>query len=442
MGTHLKAIICGIVVIMLCELGSAKAEESPLSATPFRELIRLQASDAAPGDIFGYHLSLSDDGQTLAVGACGRHGPAGENAGGVYVFVRTNGTWIEQARLQGDDTVEEDSFGLVVGVSADGNTLVVGAPHATSSGGVAAGSAYVFTRSEGKWAQQVRLQAEDAAPGARFGSVAISRDGSTIAVGAYTADAAGHSRDGATYIFIRVGNTWVQQARLQASDPQDDAVFGVSVALSSDGNTLASSAYSANNSGGARAGSIYIFTRSGVIWTEQARLQASDATAAATFGTRVALSADGNTLGTGAYHAQNSVGSAAGNAYVFVRSEKTWTEEATLRASDAATGDNFGTSPGLSADGNIFVVGAINKTVSGALNAGGAYVFVRTQAGWKEQMRLHASDAEAYDYFGMRVDISGDGKALAISAYGDNNSGGIDAGSVYIFTRAASGSPQ
>jgi hypothetical protein len=429
----LKTIVLAIAALGLSGISCARADDSQQAVAPFRELVRLQASDAAPGDNFGYHLSLSADGQTLAVGAYARDCPTGENAGSVYVFARFSGSWIEQARLQGDDTVEESEFGLAVGISADGDTLVAGAPAANNSGGYTAGSAYVFVRSDGKWTQQARLQASDAAQGARFGNVAISRDGNTVAVGAPRADTPGQSTVGLTYIFVRSGNSWSQQARLEANDAQSVSNFGVSVALSATGDTLAISASNATNSAGPAAGNVYIFVRSGTSWSQQVRLQASDAAAGDAFGTRVGLSADGNTLGTGAYHARGSIG----NAYVFFRSGTTWTEQARLRASDEAAGDSFGTSPSLSADGNTFVIGTHLKDISGAIDAGSAYVFVRSNGIWKEQARLHASDAEAYDYFGLRVDISGDGNTLAVSAFGDNNSGGVDAGSAYIFTRGS-----
>jgi len=425
-----KAITCGIALIAL--LGCARDGDADQPPVPFRELVRLQASDAAPGDNFGYHLSLAADGQTLAVGAYGRDGPTGENAGGVYVFAQSDGKWIEQARLQGDNTSEGAHFGLVVTISADGNTLVVGSPDESNAAGDVAGAAYVFARSGGKWTQQARLQPSDAAAGARFGNLSISRDGSTVAIGAPPADAIGKPTAGVVYIFVRNGSRWIQQARLEASDAKTGANFGVSVNLSGNGDTLAVSASNATNSAGDLAGNVYIFTRSGTTWSEEARLQASDAAAGDAFGTRVALSADGNTLGTGAYHARNS----AGNAYVFVRSGKMWTEQARLQASDGVQGDSFGTSPSLSADGNTFAVGTQLKDVAGFVDAGSAYVFVRTGGVWKEQIRLQASDPGAYDYFGLRVDISGDANTLAVSAFGDNNSGGIDAGSVYIFTRS------
>jgi hypothetical protein len=421
----------GILVLFLAVvLGSFMAARQPLAQ--FVQITRLQASDAAPGDNFGYHLSLSADGNTLAVGSLYKNTSAGEAAGAVYIFVRSGRAWIEQARLAAGDAAANDHFGHVVALSADGSVLAVGAPYASD----VAGKVYVFRRTVAIWTEEAKLQADDATPGFEFGVVSISRDGKTIAAGSWTASNSGGEKAGNAYVFSYSNGAWTQQARLNATDASPGALFGVSTALSFDGDTLAVSAYNANNSGGAGAGNAYVFVRSGKIWTEQGRLQASDAAPNATFGSRIALSDDGNTLATGAYHASNSGGALAGNAYVFTRSGNVWTEQGRLQASDAAAGDGFGGSIALSSDGNILCIGAYAKDVSGNSDAGGAYVFKRSGGVWTEQVKLHASDADEKDYFGTRTDISASGETLAVSAYGDNNSGGVDAGSVYMFTRA------
>ncbi|NJO65660.1 MAG: hypothetical protein HC836_48565, partial [Richelia sp. RM2_1_2] len=104
-----------------------------------------------------------------------------------------------------------------------------------------------------------------------------------------------------------------QQTRLQASDAAANDYFGWSVSISSDGNTAIVGAYSDNNSGGTDAGSAYVFTRSGGVWTQQTRLQASDAAASDLFGYSVNISSDGNTAIVGAYSDTNSGGADAGS---------------------------------------------------------------------------------------------------------------------------------
>lgn len=163
-----------------------------------------------------------------------------------------------------------------------------------------------------------RMQASDAATTDEFGwSVATSSDGTTVIVGSKTDDNSGGSNAGSAYVFTKVGNNWIQQTRLQADDAAVNDQFGYSVALSSDGNTAIVGSRLDTNSGGSNAGSAYVFTRSGITWSQQTRLQASDAAASDLFGHSVALSADGNTALIGAYQDDNSGGSDAGSAYVF-----------------------------------------------------------------------------------------------------------------------------
>ena len=167
------------------------------------------------------------------------------------------------------------------------------------------------------------VKASNTGVGDAFGySVALSADGNTLAVGAIGEDSnatgvngnqAGNSSpaSGAVYVFSRSGSTWVQQAYVKASNTGADDQFGLSVALSADGNTLAVGARSedsnaigiggdqTNNSAG-QSGAVYVFSRSGSTWSQQAYVKASNTGASDFFGGQVALSADGNTLAVGA----------------------------------------------------------------------------------------------------------------------------------------------
>jgi len=164
----------------------------------------------------------------------------------------------------------------------------------------------------------------------------------------------------------------IQQTRLQASDAAQNDQFGQSVSLSADGNTAIVGSHLDDNSGGTDAGSAYVYTRSGTVWSEQTRLQASDAAANDDFGFSVSLSADGNTALVGSLLDDNSGGVNAGSAYVYTRSGATWSEQTRLQASDAAGSDQFGISVSLSADGNTALVGANFDDNSGGANAGSA----------------------------------------------------------------------
>ena len=161
----------------------------------------------------------------------------------------------EIAKLLASDGAGYDYFGISVSISSDGNTAIVGA-YFDDDKGSGSGSAYIYTRSGGTWSQQAKLIASDGASGDYFGrSVSISSDGNTAIVGAYFDD----NKRGSAYIYTRSGGTWTQQAKLLASDGASYDYFGVSVSISSDGNTAIVGAYTDDNENGDSAGSAYIF---------------------------------------------------------------------------------------------------------------------------------------------------------------------------------------
>ena len=344
---------------------------------------------------------------------------------------------VQQAQLLASDRADSDLFGSSIALSGDGNTCAVGANSADPSGISNAGAAYIFTRSGSTWTQQTKLIASDKAINDYFGySVALSSDGNTCAVGANSADPSGITDAGAAYIFTRSGVNWTQQAKLTASDGANYDYFGFSIALSSDGNTCAVGAYANDPSGITDAGAAYIFTRSGVNWSQQAQLLASDKAANDYFGYSVALSSDGNTCAVGAYANDPSGISNAGAAYIFTRSGSTWTQQTKLIASDRADSDLFGSSIALSGDGNTCAVGAYANDPSGINAAGAAYIFTRSGTTWSQQAQLLASDRADSDYFGFSIALSSDGNTCAVGARANDPSGITDAGAAYIFTRS------
>jgi hypothetical protein len=259
-------------------------------------------------------------------------------AGAVYVFIRSDTTWTQQAYVKASNTDANDYFGYKVSLSSDGNTLAVSAIFEGSNamgidGGKDnnstsyAGAVYVFIRSDTTWTQQAYVKASNTNQNDHFGcSVSLSSDGNTLAVGAkYEGSNAtgidGADEDdnsaqtaGAVYVFIRSesGTTWTQQAYVKASNTDANDHFGYSVSLSSDGNTLAVGAIyeksnvtgiggKEDNNSALRAGAVYVFSRSDTTWTQQAYVKASNTGAYDWFGTSVSLSSDGNTLAVGAY---------------------------------------------------------------------------------------------------------------------------------------------
>ncbi len=337
----------------------------------------LKASSIALGNFFGASVSLSADGNTLAAAA------RGEDA--VYLFARSNGSWSQTDRLTAGNP-GADNFGISIDLSSDGSTLVVGADFEASLDGTpnnndapGTGAAYVFTNSGG-WSQQAYLKAGNAEQNDFFGrAVAISGDGNTVAVGAVgedSNDAADPDNNngnatGAVYVFSRSGSNWPQQDYIKAGSIDNDDQFGNALDLSEDGNTLAVGVQFEDRAA-AVGGAVYVFTRSGMLWSEQAWLKATMAEAGDQFGKAVSLSADGNRLLVGAIGedgSDNGIGGneadnlalEAGAAYVFERSAGSWMQSAYLKASNISSSDQdefFGFAVSLSGDGNTVAVGA------------------------------------------------------------------------------------
>ena len=274
----------------------------------------LTASDGAANDAFGASVALSSDGNTALVGAYGKTVGGNSFQGAAYVFTRLSGSWTQQQELTASDGAANDAFGFSVALSSDGNTALVGAYVKTVGGNSFQGAAYVFTRLSGSWTQQQELTASDGATFDLFGSsVALSSDGNTALVGAVSKTIGGNSAQGAAYVFTRSSGSWTQQQELTASDGAVSDTFGSSVALSSDGNTALVGASNKTVGGNSAQGAAYVFTRSSGSWTQQQELTASDGATGDLFGVSVALSSDGNTALVGAYEKN----SAQGAAYVF-----------------------------------------------------------------------------------------------------------------------------
>ncbi|HET7500121.1 MAG TPA: hypothetical protein VFK02_03935 [Kofleriaceae bacterium] len=347
----------------------------------------LKASNTDAGDGFGHAVALSADGSTLAVGAIHEASSSGANpasnadmdAGAVYVFRRSGQTWTQEAYVKAPHPDPDDFFGHAVALSADGSTLAIGAvsedSKATGVGGdqtdnnaPAAGAVYVFTRTGTAWALEAYVKASNTGGGDAFGqSVALSADGSTLAVGASLEDSDGTTQassgaqdSGAVYVFTRTGGLWSQQAYVKAPIVNSFDGFGASVALSDDGATLAVGASFAD-SAMTNLGAVHVFARTGTTWTPELDQVGTGNDPIGALGNSVALSGDGATLAVGASR-EDSVSlpaqTTSGAVYLFTRSGATWTQAAHLEASIVGAGDRFGTSVSLSHDGARLLIGA------------------------------------------------------------------------------------
>ncbi len=537
MSVELRTVLTGVALVVIAGVSLAAGRQAPPSASvstaQLKEIAYLKASNPDADDHFGcggqldghagWGVAISGDGNTVAVGAPhessgakGINGNQNDNemyaSGAVYVFARSGAGWVQQAYVKPSNPQMGAEFGHVVALSADGNTLAVSAfGEASKSTGIngngedhsipQAGAAYVFTRKGTSWAQQAYIKASNTgnaaasadsfSDGDQFAwSLSLSDDGRTLAVSAITEDSAspginGKQDDnsaqsaGVVYVFALTGTTWAQQAYIKAANPDPGDMFGYSVSLSADGNTLAAGSF--DEGGSARgingpydnnrrgSGAVYVFTRAGGAWTQQAYIHASNAEGGDSFGVNVVLSDDGNTLLASALDEDctatgvNPPGCdndrtediSTGAAYVFVRSGATWTQQAFLKASNTGANDWFGSRAALSGDGNTAILNASLEDSSGkgingkqdddaASESGAVYIFTRTGTTWRQQYYVKSSNAEAYDEFGGSVAVSRDGRTILASAHAEDGgakstAGQADnsiseSGAVYVFS--------
>jgi hypothetical protein len=293
----------------------------------------------------------------------------------------------------------------------DGDTIIAGAPAQQNIG-----KAYVYTRSGTTWSLQQRLDGDSLGGNAHQFGHSVSIEGDTVVFSGLMGDASSSVlKSGSVFVYTRSGTTWSQEAKLiDASNSTSYSYdqFGVSIALSSD--TIIIGAMH-EDTGASGAGSAFIFTRSGTTWSQQQKIQAATPTTNYNFGKAVDI--DGDTAIVGHYN----------SACIFTRSGTTWSQQQVLTGDDS--GDQFGISVAI--DGDTAIVGAWYEDTGGT-NAGSAYIYTRSGTTWSQQQMLTASDADDNDVFGWSVAI--EGNTVVVGAKGEDT-GASGAGAAYIFTR-------
>ena len=318
-------------------------------------------------------------------------------------------------KLIASDRAFNDQFGL--SVSLDGDRALIGS-YLDDDEGSSSGSAYVFVNNSTGWALEAKLTSGEQMASDVFGR-SVSLSGNRALVGSNGDDDPG-SGSGSAYVFLRTGCVWSQEAKLLASDGASNDNFGLSVSL--DGTQALVGAY-VEDARTTDSGSAYVFVYNGSSWTQEQKIFPNDGSFQDRFGISVSL--DGDRALIGAY-TDDDRGTDSGSAYVFERSG-TWSQRAKLLAADGASGDRFGWS--VSLDGDRGLVGAYLDDAP-STDSGSAYVFVRTSTSWLQEEKLTASDGTFQDYFGYSVSLSGD-RAL-IGAYRDDDRGN-GSGSAYVF---------
>ena len=397
----------------------------------------LSSTGSLAGDSAGGSVAISKDGNTAIVGSYLDDAGLNVEQGSAIVYIRSGGVWVEQTTLTSMTGAAGDRFGNAVALSSDGNTAVVGAYIDDEGANANEGSVTVFVRVAGLWTQQAFLTASDGEASDGFGiSVDVSNDGNTLVVGAYLDNVGSYGNAGSVTIFTRTGSTWSQQAKVVAADGLVDDRLGYSVAVSGDGNTLISGAYLDDIGTATRRGSAYVFTKSGVTWTQQTQLLASDGLAQDRFGTSVDLSDNGATAIVGSYLAEVGANINEGAAYIYSRSGTTWSQQSKLTAADGAASDYFGYYASISGDGNTALVGSRLDDVLGNVDQGSATIFTRNGISWTQRNQLFAVSGSAGGNFGIVAALDGDGATAIIGAYIDDVGTNVDQGSASIFDRA------
>ncbi len=394
------------VLISLCFFCSLTSAQSGV----LHEDFALLASDAAENDRFGIKVSISGD--RAIVGAY-NHDDNGEDSGAAYIYNFNGDQWVEEAELLASDGAANDEFGLTVSIS--GTTAIVGA-HSVDDNGEDSGAVYIYRLAGGQWVEEAKLLASDGEPFDNFG-LRVNISGDTAIVGAYMEDENG-SDSGSAYVFRFNGKYWIEEAKLLASDGSGYDHFGRAVSISGDTAIVGSRL---DDDNGDDSGSAYIYRFNGKQWVEEVKLLASDGKALDNFGHSVSISGDRVIVGARHGNIYNS-----GAAYIFRFNGASWIEETVLVASDGSTLDEFGHSVSIS--GDLAIVGAGGDDDLGT-DSGSTYMYRFFDGEWV-RTKLHASDGESGDTFGLTVSISG---TTAIVGSRSHDGTAINSGSAYVY---------
>ena len=387
----------------------------------------VKAANPTSDALFGRAIAM--DGDTLIVGAPGD----AATIGAAYVFVRVEGVWEYLQSLSPQMPSQGNLFGWSVDISGDSAVI------SALGEGAYRGSIYIFQRVSGMWSEQARRLPSNGEPDDHFGQ-AVAIDGDHIVVGAHKEDGTNDlvPNGGALYVFQRENMDWTERTILRTGSGEQ---LGFDVAVS--GDTIAAGAPH-ESTGGNSSGAAYVFVGAGASWLPQPRLKALGLIAGNQFGGSIDVHED--TMVVGSYFLGGS-----GAAWVFERTGGAWSEEASLKADNAESGDRFAISVAV-LDSEVLVgadfedgsdVGVGGDQTSNAIDrSGAAYLFTRDVDGWRQLAYLRASNPGENDGFGRTV--AGAGTTLVVGAMREDSAepllGGmgldnsaLGAGAIYIF---------
>ena len=382
------------------------------------EQARLAPKDLKPNDEFGNVIALKGD--TLVVGMP-RYSEVGKNYGAVFVYTRIGDRWVRQSNVNANDTEESDRFGNAV--DFDGKHLIVGAYSANAPQGDS-GAAYIFARQGNSWIQQAKLIANDGDSFDWFGaSVAISGD--VAVVGAIREDGKGINSDsGAVYVFRKIGESWVQEAKVIGRDTREKHNFGHTV--KTNGEIFAVGVPKGGSTGN---GAVYIFRLQDGVWRQHGA--ALIAQSGSSFGQSISLGNQMIIVGSprddnDEWEKQTKRGG-TGAVYIFRERNGQWIRNARLLPNDAMEGDSFGYA--VAVNDNTVVVGSISHSAGGALS-GAAYIYIKQGGKWLKLAKLIDPVSSSENEFGYSVAITEN--TVVVGSRQDDRRG-INTGSVYVY---------
>ena len=370
---------------------------------------------------FGYSVAIESN--TIAVGAWGDG-----SYGAVYIYTRTGTNWLLQQKLAPTNTTSVADFGWSVSLSGD--TVLIGAPSASSGG-----SAYVYTRSNGTWAPQAFLTAPVPVLYNEFGySVTLSSN--TALIGCYADTVSGHAEQGSAYVFTRAGTNWTFEAQLSAPDGIANDWFGFSVALS--GDTAFCGEHRDTVNFKTQCGSVHVFNRTNSTWGYDTKLLAFDSAANDNFGRAVSLRGDTALIGAPLDDGPplSGTGVDQGSAYIFFRANGVWGGTQKIIAFDRATSDAFASAVAI--DGLTAIVSSHLDDIGTAVNQGSAHIYAVPQCrgcdvqNWAGEI-LYPPNTNSVGV-GASVAILNDTAVVGASALGSPFEG-----AAFIYTNGPSG---
>lgn len=370
----------------------------------------------ASGDLFGFSIATSSDGNIVIVGATNNDG-GGNNSGHVRIYGYDSGLW-NQLGADIDGQAAFDEAGAAVSISDDGTIVAFGSPNGKNDTNISTGNVRVFKYINSNWVQ-LGQNINGLSDGDNFGgSVSLSADGQTIAIGALVGGGAGPSSPGPGYVRVYQYDNSAQNWNLigsQIDGNTSDDQFGRSIALSSDGSIVAIGAPNNVN------GYVKVYQFSSNAWTQLGQYINGEALNDF-FGKSVSISSNGTKVAVGAWW-NDGGGSNSGHVRVYEYISGTWTQLGS-DIDGEASGDVSGASVSLSSDGTIVAIGAVGND-AGGISSGHVRIYKYESGAWT----IVTSDIDGgatYGQLGYSVSISSDGKTVAIGVpYLNNNSGHV-----------------